>query len=49
MHNYQMTLKKLLGIGLALALLTGCGAKSQPAEFEQTAGEMKEGPGVWLV
>jgi hypothetical protein len=34
-------------IGVAAALLIGCGAKGQPAEFEQTAGEMKEGPGVF--
>ena len=37
----------LLGICLALALLAGCGAKGQPAEFSQTSGEMKEGPGLF--
>jgi len=47
MYNYQITLKKLLWIGLALVVLTGCGAKGRPAEFKQTAGEMKEGPGVF--
>ena len=36
----------ILGIVLVVAILTGCGAKGQPAEFKQTAGEMKEGPGV---
>jgi hypothetical protein len=46
MYNNQSTLWMLLGIGLAIAVLMGCGAKGQPAEFEQTAGEMKEGPGV---
>lgn len=47
MHNNKSTLWTLLWIGLAAALLMGCGAKGQPAEFEQTAGEMKEGPGVF--
>jgi hypothetical protein len=46
MTNNQSTWWMLLGIGLAIAALMGCGAKGQPAEFEQTAGEMKEGPGV---
>ncbi|MGD8468439.1 MAG: hypothetical protein PVI49_07945 [Desulfobacterales bacterium] len=46
MYNNQSTLCMILGIGLAIAVLMGCGAKGQPAEFEQTAGEMKEGPGV---
>jgi len=47
MHNHKSTLWILLWIVLAAALLIGCGAKGQPAEFEQTAGEMKEGPGVF--
>jgi hypothetical protein len=47
MYNNQSTLWMLLGIGLAIAVLMGCGAKGQPAEFNQTAGEMKEGPGVF--
>ncbi|MCK4985826.1 MAG: hypothetical protein KAS40_09930, partial [Desulfobacterales bacterium] len=47
MPNYQTTLKKLFWIGLAAAILAGCGAKGKPAEFKQTAGEMKEGPGVF--
>ena len=47
MRHLRLTLTALLWIGLAAALLTGCGAKGQPAEFEQTAGEMKEGPGVF--
>jgi hypothetical protein len=46
MHNNKSTLWMLLGMGLAIAILMGCGAKGQPAEFKQTAGEMKEGPGV---
>lgn len=46
MHYEKSTLWTLLLIALAIALLTGCGAKGQPAEFEQTAGEMKEGPGL---
>jgi hypothetical protein len=45
MHNYQATIKKFLWIGLAAAILMGCGAK--PSEFKPTAGEMKEGPGVF--
>ena len=47
MRHVSLTLSALLWIGLAAALLIGCGAKGQPAEFEQTAGEMKEGPGVF--
>jgi hypothetical protein len=47
MRHVSLTLIALLWIGLAAALLIGCGAKGQPAEFEQTAGEMKEGPGVF--
>jgi hypothetical protein len=47
MRHVSLTLTALLWIGLAAALLMGCGAKGQPAEFEQTAGEMKEGPGVF--
>ena len=46
MLNHKSTLWILLGIGLLVAALMGCGAKGQPAEFEQTAGEMKKGPGV---
>lgn len=46
MHNTKTILWVLLGIGLAAAILMGCGAKGQPAEFEQTAGEMKKGPGM---
>ncbi len=34
----------LIWIALTAAILIGCGAK--PSEFKQTAGEMKEGPGV---
>ena len=45
MHSHKSTLWILLWLGLAIALLTGCGGKS--AEFKQTAGEMKEGPGVF--
>ena len=44
MHNNKSTLWMLLWMGLAVAILIGCGGK--PAEFKQTAGEMKEGPGV---
>ena len=47
MNKNQSTLWMLFLIGLAAALLTGCGAKGQPAEFEQTAGEMKKGPGAF--
>ena len=47
MHYEKSILWTLLLLGLAIALLTGCGAKGQPADFEQTAGEMKEGPGVF--
>ena len=47
MHNNQSVLWTFLGVVLSLALLMGCGAKGQPVEFKQTAGEMKEGPGVF--
>ena len=47
MHHNQSTLWIFLWIGLAAVLVMGCGAKGQPAEFEQTAGEMKKGPGVF--
>jgi hypothetical protein len=45
MLTYQKTPKMLLWIGLTAAIVIGCGAK--PGEFKQTAGEMKEGPGVF--
>ena len=44
MHNNKLSLWMILWVGLAAALLMGCGGR--PAEFKQTAGEMKEGPGV---
>jgi hypothetical protein len=47
MHNNQSVLWTFLGVVLSLALFMGCGAKGQPVEFKQTAGEMKEGPGVF--
>ena len=47
MHHKKSTLWTFFWIGLTAALLMGCGAKGQPAEFKQTAGEMKEGPGVF--
>jgi hypothetical protein len=47
MHTYQTILYRFLWIGLAAAILMGCGAKGKPADFNQTAGEMKEGPGVF--
>ena len=47
MRYNQSTLWMFFWIGLTAALLMGCGAKGQPAEFEQTAGEMKEGPGLF--
>ena len=47
MHTYQTMLYRFLWIGLAAAFLMGCGAKGRPSEFKQTAGEMKEGPGVF--
>jgi hypothetical protein len=45
MRTHQKTLKMFLWIGLTAAILIGCGAKA--SEFKQTAGEMKEGPGVF--
>ena len=45
MHTYQTILYRFLWIGLAAAILMGCGGR--PSEFKQTAGEMKEGPGVF--
>ena len=47
MHTYQTILYRFLWIGLAAAILMGCGAQGRPSEFKQTAGEMKEGPGVF--
>ena len=47
MYNKKLTPWMLIWMGLILALLMGCGAKGHPAEFKQTAGEMKEGPGVF--
>ena len=47
MRNNKITLLILVGMFLAVTLFIGCGAKGQPAEFEQTAGEMKKGPGVF--
>jgi hypothetical protein len=47
MHHNQSILWTFFWIVLSALLLMGCGAKGQPAEFEQTAGEMKEGPGVF--
>ena len=47
MHNNKSTLWTLLWMAFTVAILMGCGAKGQPAEFEQTAGEMKEGPGLF--
>jgi hypothetical protein len=44
MNYVQAVLKSFLVICLVAAILIGCGAK--PGEFKQTAGEMKEGPGV---
>ena len=44
-QNYRSLLWLALAAFCVFTLL-GCGAKGQPAEFEQTAGEMKEGPGV---
>ena len=46
MRYNKSTLWMFLGIALTVAILIGCGGKGQPAEFNQTAGEMKEGPGV---
>ena len=47
MHYKKSTLWTLLWVAFAVAILMGCGAKGQPAEFKQTAGEMKEGSGVF--
>lgn len=47
MQTCQKNFSKFICIGLAAALLMGCGAKGKPAEFKQTADEMKEGPGVF--
>ena len=45
-QNFHGLFWLALAVFCAFALL-GCGAKGQPAEFNQTAGEMKEGPGVF--
>jgi len=47
MHNYRIILYRFLWIGLAAFILMGCGAKGRPAEFKQTADELKEGPGLF--
>ncbi len=47
MINYQKGLYRFIWVVLAALVLIGCGAKGKPAEFKQTAGEMKEGPGVF--
>ena len=47
MHYKKSILWTLLWVAFAAVILTGCGAKGQSAEFNQTAGEMKEGPGVF--
>lgn len=44
MNYFQPILKRFFRICLVAAILFACGAK--PSEFKQTAGEMKEGPGV---
>ena len=43
MRIHQTTITRVLGIIWVIAILVSCGGK--PAEFNQTAGEMKEGPG----
>ena len=47
MYCNKSTFWILLWIGLAASLLMGCGTSGKPAEYEQTAGEMKAGPGVF--
>ena len=47
MYNKKSILWTFLWLAFAVATLMSCGAKGQPAEFNQTAGEMKEGPGVF--
>ena len=47
MNTYQTTRWKFLWIGLAVAILFGCGGKGKPFDYKQTAGEMKEGPGLF--
>jgi len=47
MHSYQTTLNKFFWIGLAAAILMGCGAKGKPYDYQPAADEMKEGPGVF--
>jgi hypothetical protein len=44
MNIYQTIAVRLFGIALIPAIMLSCGGK--PAQFNQTAGEMKEGPGV---
>ena len=46
MYSYHTTLKKVLWIGLAAAILMGCGAKGKPYDYQPTADEMKPGPGL---
>ena len=47
MYNKKSIPWTFLWIVLSAALFMDCGAKGQPTEFEQTAGEMKKGPGVF--
>ena len=45
MHNFQTILNRLFWLSLVAAVVMSCGGKA--AEYKQTAGEMKEGPGVF--
>jgi hypothetical protein len=47
MRSYQTTLNKFLWFGLAAAILMSCGAKGKPYDYQPTADEMKEGPGLF--
>ena len=44
MYNFQTILNRLFWLSLVAAVVISCGGK--PDEYKQTAGEMKEGPGV---
>ena len=45
MQIHRITWINFFWIGLITVILIGCGAKA--GEFKQTAGEMKEGPGLF--
>ena len=46
MYNCDLRKGMMLLVGVVLAALLGC-ASTEPYDYQPTAGEMKEGPGVF--